>query len=48
MGVQNPHFSHHQWQVGEVVLWDQRCTLHKAEAAYDMSERRRLMRAKIV
>ena len=38
---------HHQWQVGQVVIWDQRCTLHRGEAAYSMSERRRLMRAKI-
>ena len=38
---------HHHWQPLQLVLWDQRCTMHKAEAAYSMNERRRLMRTKI-
>ena len=38
---------HHHWQVGQVVIWDQRCTMHKAEAQYAMHERRRLLRTKI-
>lgn len=38
---------HHHWRVGQVVIWDQRCTLHRAEAAYPMNQRRRLLRTKI-
>ncbi len=38
---------HHHWQPRQLVLWDQRCTMHRAEAAYSMNERRRLMRTKI-
>jgi taurine dioxygenase len=38
---------HHHWQSRQLVIWDQRCTMHKAEAAYSMDERRRLMRTKI-
>lgn len=39
---------HHHWLPRQLVIWDQRCTMHKAEAAYSMDERRRLMRTKIV
>jgi taurine dioxygenase len=38
---------HHHWLPRQLVIWDQRCTMHKAEAAYSMDERRRLMRTKI-
>ena len=34
----------HQWQAGDLVLWDNRCLLHKANGDYDMSERRYLYR----
>jgi taurine dioxygenase len=44
----NPEFQyHHDYRVGDLVIWDQRCTWHKAEAAYSMDEHRLLMRAKI-
>jgi taurine dioxygenase len=44
----NPEFQyHHNYRVGDLVIWDQRCTMHKAEAAYSMDEHRLLMRAKI-
>lgn len=45
--VQEQFLYHHHWQPGQLVIWDQRCTMHRGEAAYDISERRRLMRAKI-
>lgn len=45
--IRAEHLYHHHWQPGELVIWDQRCTMHKAEAAYSMNERRRLMRTKI-
>lgn len=38
---------HHHWLPRQLVIWDQRCTMHKAEAAYPMDERRSLMRTKI-
>jgi taurine dioxygenase len=38
---------HHHWRVGQLVIWDQRCTMHRAEAAYPMDQRRRLLRTKI-
>ena len=44
----NPEFQYrHDYRVGDLVIWDQRCTWHKAEAAYSMDECRLLMRAKI-
>ena len=44
----NPEFQYrYNYQVGDLVIWDQRCTWHKAEAAYSMDEYRLLMRAKI-
>ncbi len=44
----NPAFQYcHDYQAGDLVIWDQRCTWHKAEANYPMDEYRLLMRAKI-
>jgi taurine dioxygenase len=44
----NPEFQyHHNYRVGDLVIWDQRCTWHKAEAAYPLDEHRLLMRVKI-
>lgn len=43
-----PEFQHlHNYRVGDLVIWDQRRTMHKAEAAYSMKESRLLMRAKL-
>lgn len=45
---QRPEFVyHHHYRPGDVVIWDQRRTWHKAEAAYAMAEERLLMRLKI-
>ena len=44
----DPQFQYrYDYRVGDLVIWDQRCTWHKAEAAYSMDEHRLLMRAKI-
>lgn len=44
----NPDFQYlHDYRVGDLVIWDQRRTWHKAEAAYPLDEHRRLMRVKI-
>ena len=34
----------HQWRLGDMVLWDNRSVMHKANPDYDMSERRFLYR----
>jgi alpha-ketoglutarate-dependent 2,4-dichlorophenoxyacetate dioxygenase len=34
----------HQWQVGDLVIWDNRCTLHRGRP-YDLSTRRELRRS---
>ena len=42
--VSRPEFCYfHQWRKGDLVVWDNRATLHKAEA-YDMSRYRRVFR----
>ncbi|MBV8192168.1 MAG: TauD/TfdA family dioxygenase, partial [Alphaproteobacteria bacterium] len=32
----------HRWQPGDLVMWDNRCLLHKANGDYDMNQRRYL------
>jgi taurine dioxygenase len=34
----------HEWQPGDLVMWDNRCLLHKANGDYDMNELRYLYR----
>ncbi len=34
----------HQWRKGDMVIWDNRCLLHKANGDYDMSQVRYLYR----
>jgi taurine dioxygenase len=34
----------HQWRYGDMVLWDNRSVMHKANPDYDMNERRYLYR----
>ena len=34
----------HAWQPGDLVIWDNRCLLHKANGDYDMNEVRYLYR----
>ncbi len=37
----------HKWSVGDVVMWDNRCMMHRAIADYDMNEPRHLHRTTI-
>lgn len=42
--IRPEHQYRHRWQPGDLVLWDNRCLMHKANGDYDMSERRYLYR----
>ena len=42
--VQEPHVIEHEWRLNDVVLWDNRCTLHR-RGAFDSSARRVLLAA---
>lgn len=35
---------HHEWQVGDLLIWDNRCTLHRG-VRYDLTQRRELRRS---
>jgi len=40
-----PRFQYrHEWEPGDLVMWDNRCVLHKANGDYDMDELRYLYR----
>ena len=40
-----PRFQYrHQWRNGDLVMWDNRCLLHKANGDYDMAQTRYLYR----
>src|SRR5690606_19213404 len=42
-----PHRAWYQvWQVGDLMLWDNRCTMHRRNA-FDPSERRYMLRTQI-
>lgn len=38
----------HKWQVGDLLIWDNRCTMHRATPFDDQSERRDLRRTTVV
>lgn len=45
--VQQPQFAwEHQWQVGDLILWDNRCTLHRRDP-FSPTDRRILHRTQI-
>ncbi len=43
---QRPRTYHHQWEVGDTVLWDNRCLMHRA-TPFDMTEPRRMWHTRI-
>jgi len=44
-----PPFTHaHRWRLGDLVVWDNRCLLHRAVANYAMSRYRRVMHRNVV
>ena len=38
----------HHWQDGDLVMWDNRCLLHRALANYDMAKHRRVLHRTVV
>ena len=38
----------HRWQVGDLVMWDNRCTLHRGRPYDDANERRDMRRATLL
>jgi alpha-ketoglutarate-dependent 2,4-dichlorophenoxyacetate dioxygenase len=43
-----PEFVHrHEWQPGDLILWDNRCTMHRATKYDDLSVRRDLQRTTV-
>ena len=38
----------HRWRKGDLVMWDNRCLLHRAVANYDMAKYRRVMHRSVV
>jgi alpha-ketoglutarate-dependent taurine dioxygenase len=44
-----PRFTHaHRWRMGDLVMWDNRCLLHRAVANYAMNTYRRVMHRNVV
>ena len=44
-----PPFVHvHRWRAGDVVLWDNRCLLHRAVRNYEMDRQRRVLQRTVV
>lgn len=38
----------HEWRVGDLVMWDNRCTMHRGRPYDDMNERRDMRRTTVV
>ena len=38
----------HRWEVGDLVMWDNRCLLHRAGANFDMNKHRRILHRTVV
>jgi taurine dioxygenase len=38
----------HRWRNGDLVIWDNRCLLHRAVANYDMGRHRRVLHRSVV
>jgi alpha-ketoglutarate-dependent taurine dioxygenase len=38
----------HNWRPGDLVMWDNRCLLHRADANYDMDKHRRILYRTVV
>ena len=44
-----PPFTYtHSWRAGDLVLWDNRCLLHRALRNYEMDRQRRILQRTVV
>jgi alpha-ketoglutarate-dependent taurine dioxygenase len=44
-----PHFVYaHRWRTGDLVIWDNRCLLHRAVANYEIARDRRVLHRSVV
>jgi len=44
-----PQFIHtHEWRVGDLLLWDNRCLMHRAVANYELERYRRVLYLTVV
>ena len=46
--TQNPFVYTHRWSKGDLVMWDNRCLLHRAVANYEMGKYRRVLHRSVV
>jgi len=46
--IQPKYQYRHVWRQGDIVIWDNRCTMHKANADYPEGERRLMHRVVVV
>ncbi len=46
--TQRPFVYAHRWWVGDLVIWDNRCLLHRAVANYEMGRYRRILHRSVV
>ena len=46
--TQREHIYRHVWRPGDVILWDNRCLLHRAIQNFAMDRHRRIMRRIVV
>lgn len=46
--TQPPFIDTHHWQDGDLILWDNRCLLHRAVANYEMTTHRRVLHRTVV
>ena len=47
-GTIDAHVYRHQWRPGDLVLWDNRCLLHRADRNYDMAAHARVLHRTVV
>jgi alpha-ketoglutarate-dependent taurine dioxygenase len=38
----------HRWRLGDLVMWDNRCLLHRAVANFEMGRHRRVLHRTVV
>ena len=47
--TKQPQFVYvHRWRSGDLVMWDNRCLLHRAVRNYEMTTQRRILQRTVV